>query len=231
MQNRDTVDACEAMLMRISQYWRWFVHYNYISDSLYCNSVSPFSNFAMVCWLLIGFCHAQKYRNIISEGLQNLGLCWRFFIVPQLIWHGASFFPVSSEGKPNSFLSYDKQGILRTYSYPYPNEFFSQRCNRSDLSWPYIIVYRTHNLPYTRRTTWFVNHWLLHVSKVLFIFTGPLASALCNRFTCRTVVMAGGVLLCVGVLVSGFAPSLEFLYFSYSLIGGKKIDQILLWKH
>ena len=75
MQNRDTVDACEAMLMRISQYWRWFVHYNYISDSLYCNSVSTFSNFAIVCWLLIGFCHTQKYRNIIGEGLQNLGLC------------------------------------------------------------------------------------------------------------------------------------------------------------
>ena len=130
--------------------------------------------------------------------------------------------------KANSFLSYDKQGILRTDSCLYPNEFLSQRCNRSDLSWPYTIVYRTHNLPYTRRTTWFVNPWLLHVSKILFIFTGPLASALCNRFTCRTVVMVGGVLLCVGVLVSGFAPSLEFLYFSYSLIGGKKIDQILL---
>lgn len=43
----------------------------------------------MVCWLLIGFCHAQKYRNIIGEGLQNLGLCLAllgfFFIVPLLI--------------------------------------------------------------------------------------------------------------------------------------------------
>lgn len=56
-----------------------------------------------------------------------------------------------------------------------------------------------------------------------YLLAGPLASALCNRFSCRTVVMAGGVVLCAGVLISAFAPNLEFLYFSYSFIGGKTI--------
>lgn len=56
-----------------------------------------------------------------------------------------------------------------------------------------------------------------------YLLVGPLASALCNRFSCRTVVMAGGVVLCAGVLISAFAPNLEFLYFSYSFTGGKTI--------
>jgi hypothetical protein len=29
------------------------------------------------------------------------------FIVPHLLWHGASVFPVSSEGTPHSVASYD----------------------------------------------------------------------------------------------------------------------------
>jgi hypothetical protein len=52
--------------------------------------------------------------TITDEGLQNLGL-WAFeqggnFIVPNLLWHGASVFLVSSKGLPNSVASYDTQG-------------------------------------------------------------------------------------------------------------------------
>jgi hypothetical protein len=32
------------------------------------------------------------------------------FIVSQLLWHGASVFPVSSEGPPQLIASYDSQG-------------------------------------------------------------------------------------------------------------------------
>jgi hypothetical protein len=32
------------------------------------------------------------------------------FIVPHLLWHGTSVFPVSSEGPPHSVASYDTQG-------------------------------------------------------------------------------------------------------------------------
>jgi hypothetical protein len=58
---------------------------------------------------------AQEY---FTEGLQNVGL-WSvlrafeqggIFIVPHLLWHGASVFPVSSEGPPHSAASYDTYG-------------------------------------------------------------------------------------------------------------------------
>lgn len=62
--------------------------------------------------------------------------------------------------------------------------------------------------------------WVISLAVTVRMLFGPLASALCNRFSCRTVVMAGGVVLCAGVLISAFAPNLEFLYFSYSFIGG-----------
>jgi hypothetical protein len=56
--------------------------------------------------------------TIVGEGLQNLGLCSALrafeqggiFIVPHLLWHGASVFPVSSEGLPHLVASYDTQG-------------------------------------------------------------------------------------------------------------------------
>ena len=56
--------------------------------------------------------------TITGEGLQNLGLCSALkafeqggiFIVPHLLWHGASVFPVSSEGPPHSVASYDTRG-------------------------------------------------------------------------------------------------------------------------
>jgi hypothetical protein len=55
-----------------------------------------------------------------EQGLQNLGLCSALraseqggiFIVPHLLWQGASDFPVSSEGPPQSIASYDRQAML-----------------------------------------------------------------------------------------------------------------------
>jgi hypothetical protein len=62
--------------------------------------------------------HLYGDVTITGEGLQNLGLCSALrafeqggiFIVPHLLWHGASFFPVSSEGPPYSVASYDTWG-------------------------------------------------------------------------------------------------------------------------
>jgi hypothetical protein len=50
--------------------------------------------------------HLYGDVTIAGEGLQNLGLCSALrafeqrgiFIVPHLLWHGISAFPVSSEG-------------------------------------------------------------------------------------------------------------------------------------
>jgi hypothetical protein len=52
------------------------------------------------------------------KGLQNLGLCSALrayeqggiFIVPHLLWHGTSVFPVSSEGPSHPVASYDTRG-------------------------------------------------------------------------------------------------------------------------
>jgi hypothetical protein len=56
--------------------------------------------------------------TIAGEGLQNLGLCSALrafeqggiFVVPHLLWHGTSVFPVSSEGSPHLVASYDTRG-------------------------------------------------------------------------------------------------------------------------
>ena len=76
-------------------------------------------------WLIIyGFTSRSRifhlYGDVATagEGLQNLGLCSALrafeqggiFIVPHLLWHGTSVFPVSSEWPPHSVASYDTQG-------------------------------------------------------------------------------------------------------------------------
>jgi hypothetical protein len=69
--------------------------------------------------------HLYGDVTIASEGLHNLGLCSAprafeqggIFIVPHLLWHGASVFPVSSEGPPLT----TRMGMRRTYSNPDPH--------------------------------------------------------------------------------------------------------------
>ncbi|WAR31082.1 MOT12-like protein [Mya arenaria] len=50
--------------------------------------------------------------------------------------------------------------------------------------------------------------------------SGPVATAMCNRWSCRSVVLLGSVLCFIGIVISAFAPNIEFLYFSYSIVGG-----------
>jgi hypothetical protein len=73
-------------------------------------------------WLFIVLCPAQ-------EVLQNVGQCLALrafeqggiFIVPHLLWHGTSVFPVSSEGLPHSVAYYNTQGMWIIYSNPDPH--------------------------------------------------------------------------------------------------------------
>jgi hypothetical protein len=90
----------------------------------YCNT-GPLFLRSYLDWLIIyGFTsrsrifHLYGDVTIAGEGLQNLGLCSALrafeqggiFIVPHLLWHGASVFPVSSEGPPHLVASYDTRG-------------------------------------------------------------------------------------------------------------------------
>jgi hypothetical protein len=75
-------------------------------------------------WLIYGFTsrtrifHLYGDVTIAGEVLQNLGLSSALrafeqggiFIVPHLLWHGTSVFPVSSEGPPHSVASSDTRG-------------------------------------------------------------------------------------------------------------------------
>jgi hypothetical protein len=62
--------------------------------------------------------HVYGDVTIAGEGLKNLGLSSALrafeqggiFIVPHLLWHGASVFPASSEGLPHLVASYDTRG-------------------------------------------------------------------------------------------------------------------------
>jgi hypothetical protein len=68
--------------------------------------------------------------TIACEGLQNLGLYSTLgafdqggiFIMPRLVWHGASDFRVLSEGPPHFVASFTiYMGMQRIYSNPDPH--------------------------------------------------------------------------------------------------------------
>lgn len=62
--------------------------------------------------------------------------------------------------------------------------------------------------------------WVFSLFTTFLLMMGPVASALCNRFSVRTVVFWGSLICFVGMLISAFAPNLWFLYFSYCILGG-----------
>jgi hypothetical protein len=85
----------------------------------------------LIDWLII-YCFTTRSRTFhlnggvtnTVKGLQSLVLCsarrtfeqggiFNFFIVPHLLWHGTSFFLVSSEGPPHSVTSYDTRGDVK----------------------------------------------------------------------------------------------------------------------
>jgi hypothetical protein len=103
---------------------------NILQDCYYintCKNCFLYWGFILILgdWLIIyGFTsrsrifHLYGDVTIAGEGLQKLGLCsalWAFeqggiFIVPHLLWHGTSVFPVLSERPSHSVASYDTHG-------------------------------------------------------------------------------------------------------------------------
>ena len=53
--------------------------------------------------------------------------------------------------------------------------------------------------------------------------TGPISGGLCDRFGCRMVAVTGAVISFIGLLISSFATSVTYLYFTYGILGGKPL--------
>ncbi|XP_071085135.1 monocarboxylate transporter 12-like isoform X2 [Haliotis cracherodii] len=58
------------------------------------------------------------------------------------------------------------------------------------------------------------------VASTLMLGLGPISNALSVRFTCRAVVMIGGVLIGAGFTCTAFIPSVPWLYVTYGIMTG-----------
>jgi hypothetical protein len=86
------------LLMFTSQLIDWLIIYGFTSRS---KIFHLYGDVTITGW------RAAKFRPMLSaQGLWAGGI----FIVPHLLWHGTSVFPVSSEGPSHSVASYDPQG-------------------------------------------------------------------------------------------------------------------------
>ena len=52
------------------------------------------------------------------------------------------------------------------------------------------------------------------------VVAGPVSNALSVRYSCRSVVFAGGLLIGCGFVASAFVPSFNWLYLTYSILTG-----------
>ena len=52
------------------------------------------------------------------------------------------------------------------------------------------------------------------------VIVGPLASLFAERFSCRSALVVGAVVTCVGFALSGMATQLYHVYLSYGIMGG-----------
>ncbi|XP_071084888.1 monocarboxylate transporter 13-like isoform X1 [Haliotis cracherodii] len=65
-----------------------------------------------------------------------------------------------------------------------------------------------------------VTAWAGSLTTASMYAAGPLASVLTNKFGCRPIVIAGGVLSGAGLMLSYFAPNIYCLYFSFGIMTG-----------
>lgn len=49
---------------------------------------------------------------------------------------------------------------------------------------------------------------------------GPFVGAICDTYGCRIAVVAGAIICCIGFVISTFATSVFYLYFSYGALSG-----------
>lgn len=65
-----------------------------------------------------------------------------------------------------------------------------------------------------------VASWIPAILSALCLALAPLSSALCQRFSCRTVVFIGGLFCALGLMLSYFATSLYHLLITFGILTG-----------
>lgn len=76
---------------------------------------------------------------------------------------------------------------------------------------------------------------LNHFSLLLFFLpttspSGPVCSACVDNFGARPVTIFSGVMVAGGLMLSAFAPNVQFLIFSYGIVVGKEtLDDFGRW--
>ena len=76
-----------------------------------------------------------------------------------------------------------------------------------------IIQIKLYELSCLKKYLILFNLIVLHV-------TGPIVSALANRFGCRAVAIVGSVMACLSFVASTFSPNIDWLIVTYGAMGG-----------
>uniref|UniRef100_A0A182FKB7 Major facilitator superfamily (MFS) profile domain-containing protein n=1 Tax=Anopheles albimanus TaxID=7167 RepID=A0A182FKB7_ANOAL len=84
-------------------------------------------------------------------------------------------------------------------------------------SYGVLYVEIMENFPNSSATT---ASWIPAILSALCLVLAPLSSALCQRFSCRIVVIIGGVFCGLGLTLSYFATSLYHLLFTFGILTG-----------
>ncbi|XP_053670319.1 uncharacterized protein LOC128720658 [Anopheles nili] len=84
-------------------------------------------------------------------------------------------------------------------------------------SYGVLFVEIMENFPNASATT---ASWIPAILSALCLVLAPLSSALCQRFSCRIVVIIGGVFCGLGLTLSFFATSMYHLLFTFGILTG-----------
>lgn len=62
--------------------------------------------------------------------------------------------------------------------------------------------------------------WIGSLMAGMYLTIGPVVSALANKYGCRIVTIVGAIIASVGLALSSFATSVDYLIFTYGILGG-----------
>lgn len=60
-------------------------------------------------------------------------------------------------------------------------------------------------------------------TKQIKIFSGPLASLIANRWSCRVCMITGGLTVSISHVLTAFMPNITGVIFSLGVFGGKQM--------